>query len=164
MWCLGVSSWCGTAARGAAVLKRKGSGFRGVLAAAVSVLLVAGCARASGEPRGDPAVRVAAAVLALERSSTPLTPQQARQAIPLLEALRDLRPEEREAARALVQRFDALLTPAQRQALRAARERLRERGSGVGLRPSPDPRRVAEFRGRLVERALRVLLARAGSR
>jgi hypothetical protein len=129
----------------------------------VAALVVAGCARGGAEPRGDPAVRVAAAVVALERSRTPLTREQAKAALPLLEALRDLRPEEREAARALVERFDALLTPAQRESLRAARERLRER-PGARLRGSPDPQRLAEFRRRLVERAVGLLRAKAQGR
>lgn len=106
-------------------------------------------------------MRVAAAVVALERSRTPLTTEQARQALPILEGLRDLRPEEREAARALADRFEALLTPAQRDSLRATRERLRER-FGPGPRGSPDPQRLAEFRRRLLDRAVRLLEIRSG--
>lgn len=106
-------------------------------------------------------MRVAAAVVALERSRTPLTKEQARQALPILEGLRDLRPEEREAARALADRFEALLTPAQRDSLWATRERLRER-FGPGPRGSPDPQRLAEFRRRLLDRAVRLLEISSG--
>jgi predicted component of type VI protein secretion system len=132
-------------------------------ACVVAALLVAGCGRSAAQPQPDPAVRVAAAVLALERSPTRLSPEQARRALPVLEALRDLRPEEREAARALAAQFDALLTPAQRDSLRAARERFRERIGG-GPRRTPDPQRLAEFRRRLLDRAVTVLRMRAQGR
>ncbi|MFN3285086.1 MAG: hypothetical protein ACK45F_02270 [bacterium] len=122
----------------------------------VLVAALSGCARGGAEPRGEPAVRVALAVLALQRSPVPLRGQQAQRALAILEALRELRPEEREAARSLASQFDALLTASQRQALRAAREQLRERVGG-GRRPSPDPQRLAELRRRLLDRAIQVL-------
>lgn len=130
----------------------------------VALLALGACARGGAQPRADPAVWVALAVLALERSQAPLTPEQARQALPVLEALRALRPEEQQAAQALAERFDALLTPAQREALKAARERLRERLAGRPRQATPDPQRAAEVRRRLVDRALRVLALKAGRR
>lgn len=125
------------------------------------VLLLAGCAKDSTGLRSDPALRVAVAVLVLERSRWPLSAEQARRTLPLLEALRELRPWEEEAARALVQRFDALLTPAQREVLRASRDRLRERSEAAARRGSLEPQRMAQVRLRLVERALQVLRARS---
>lgn len=125
------------------------------------VLLLAGCAKGGTGPRSDPALRMAVAVLVLERSRWPLSAEQARQTLPLLEALRELRPGEEEAAGALVQRFDALRTPAQRAVLRASRDRLRERSEAAARRGSLEPQRMAQARLRLVERALRVLQARS---
>jgi len=124
----------------------------------VLVALLSGCARGGAEPRGDPAVRVALAVLVLQRSPSPLSRHQAQRALGILQALRELKPEEREAARNLASQFDALLTASQREVLRAARERLRERVGG-GPRPSPDPQRLAELRRRLLDRAIQVLRA-----
>ncbi|MCS7171850.1 MAG: hypothetical protein N0A24_00260 [Armatimonadetes bacterium] len=138
--------------------------MRNLAAIALAAVLLAGCAQGRAAPLGDPAFRVAAAVLALERSGAPLTPQQARQVLPLLEVLRNLRPEEREVAQRLLTRFEAVLTPAQKEALRTARERLRERVRSAP-RPGPvDPERAAEFRSRLVDRAVHLLERRARGR
>ncbi len=122
----------------------------------VLAVLLLGCARGGAAVRAEPAVRVALAVLALQRSPVPMRGQQAQRALAILEALRDLRPEEREAARSLASQFDALLTASQREVLRAAREQLRERVGG-GRRASPDPQRLAELRRRLLDRAIQAL-------
>jgi hypothetical protein len=138
--------------------------MRNLAAVALAAVLLGGCAQGRAAPRADPASRVAAAVLALERSGRGLTRQQAQDVLPLLEVLRNLRPEEQEVAHRLLARFDALLTPAQKEALRTARERLQERVRSAP-RPGPvDPERAAEFRRRLVERAMQLLERRARGR
>ncbi|MDR7415498.1 MAG: hypothetical protein QN193_09555 [Armatimonadota bacterium] len=138
--------------------------MRNLTAIALAAVLLGGCAQGRAAPRGDPAFRVAAAVLALERSGRGLTPQQAKEVLPLLDVLRNLRPEEQDVAQRLLARFDALLTPTQKEALRTARERLQERIRSAP-RPGPvDPERAAEFRRRLVGQAMQLLERRARGR
>ena len=149
----------------------------------MTVLLAGACGRgpsAAPTRRGDPGVRVAAAVLALERSGEHrLSAQQARQILPLLKVLRDTRPEDREASQALADQVMATLTPAQRAASDRLREQAQERfaqrgqggaplgvgGPGAG-EPAPgdaslDPARRAEFRRRALDRAIRLLQPKA---
>lgn len=150
----------------------------------LALLAFAGCSRGGAAPaqtqRGDPAVRVALAVLALERSGEqPLTPDQARQILPLLKVLRDTSPDDRQVSQAIADQILAILTPDQRAALERMREQAQERlrqsrpggspGPGVGGPgpggpgpggASPDPGRRAELRRRAIDRAIRVLEAK----
>ncbi len=147
----------------------------------VVLLALAGCSRGGAAPtqtqRGDPALRVALAVMALERSGEqPLSPDQARQVLPLLKVLRDTSPDDRQVSQAIADQILAILTPDQRAALERLREQAQERaqrrgqgrppGPGVGGPgpggpgsggASPDPARRAEVRRRAVDRAIRVL-------
>ncbi|MDR5709254.1 MAG: hypothetical protein QN140_05470, partial [Armatimonadota bacterium] len=81
--------------------------MRRYVAVALTTVLLSGCAQGRAAPPVDPAFRVAAAVLALERVGRGLTPQQAQRTLPLLEALRHLRPEEQEVAHRLLVQFQA---------------------------------------------------------
>lgn len=151
----------------------------------LALLVLAGCSRGGAAPtqtqRGDQAVRVALVVMALERSGEqPLTPDQARQILPLLKVLRDTSPDDRQVSQAIADQIFAILTPDQRAALERlreqAQERIRQRGQGGPPGPgvggpgpggpgpggaSPDPARRAEFRRRTIDRALRVLESKA---
>lgn len=150
-----------------------------------TALLAGACAReqsaAPTTPRGDPALRVAAAVLALGRGGEePLSVEQARKILPLMKVLRDTSPEDRAASQALADEVLAILTPAQRAALERLREQAQDRagqrgqpggppgsgpgdpGAGQGGAP-PDPSRRAEFRRRAIDRAIRLLETKASS-
>lgn len=111
-----------------------------VLAVAVLIpLLASGCGgRASSVNRQvDPAVRVALAVTGLERTALPVTPEQAARLLPLFRALRGTPAEDRPAVAALVKQIDAVLTDAQRAALRQLREQRRPGGPGAPTGPRP---------------------------
>jgi len=143
-------------------------------------ILVTGCSRAGDGGadrlrRGDPALRVALAIVALERSQEHrLTREQAGKILPLLKVLRDTRAEDREVAEAIADQVQGVLTPEQRAALQKLREEARERvrrpgGPGPGPPgrgqdgPGSDPARRAEFRQRALDRAIRIVEARAKS-
>ncbi|MDR5682428.1 MAG: hypothetical protein QN163_00145 [Armatimonadota bacterium] len=116
--------------------------------------------------RADPAVLVAAAIVALERSGEHrITPEQARQLLPLFEALRDTRPEERDATEAIARQIREVLTPQQQTALRRMREEAggarRRMGRPTDGRGQPDPGRRAEARRAALDRAIRILEDRA---
>ncbi len=149
-------------------------------------LLVAGCSRggesSSGSPQrpgpaADPGVRAALAVVALERDpATALTAEQAAKILPWLRVLRDMRPDDVAAAQPIADEVFSVLTPEQRSALQRLQEENRARRSspggqgagppgarppGVGDGSAPDPARRAEFRRRLIERAIRLLEAKS---
>jgi hypothetical protein len=158
-----------------------------VFAAALAAVLAAGCSgrATSGSRQVDPAVRAAAAVTGLERTEFPVTQEQAARLLPLFRALRGTPAEDRPAVAALVRQIDAVLTDAQREALRRLREQRRPGdpggpnappGTGPGPRafgpggppaggPSgagqPSAERTAAFRGRMLDRAIAVLEDRA---
>jgi len=126
-------------------------------------------------PAADPALRAALAVIALERDpASALTDAQATKILPWLRVLRDMRPEDVEAAQTIADEVFAVLTPGQRSVLQRLQEENRERrrapgGQGAGLpgaRPpagdgfGPGPARRTEFRRRLIERAIRLLEAK----
>lgn len=96
-------------------------------------LLASGCTgrTSSGNRQVDPAVRAAAAITALERTPLPVTPEQAARLLPLFRALRGTPAEDRPAVAALVRQIDAILTDAQRAALRRLREQRRPGGPGA---------------------------------
>lgn len=146
-------------------------------------LLLAGCS-GGGAPAGqqpqaqsppgsvaDPAIRVALAVVALERDPEHgLTAAQAAKLLPWLRVLWEMRPDDREAAQAIADEAFAILTADQRAALERRREEARERsgqpgGQGAGRRSGrpggpggpPDPSRRDEFRRRIFDRAIKVL-------
>jgi hypothetical protein len=146
-------------------------------------ITLAGCSGGgspSGQSRGrapapDPALRVVLAVVALERDpASALTDAQAAKILPWLRVLRDMRPEDVEAAQTIADEVLALLTSGQRSVLQRLQEENRERrgapgGQGAGLpgaRPpagdgsGPGPAGRTEFRRRLIERAIRLLEAK----
>ena len=141
-------------------------------------LLATGCSRGGEDSarrtrRGDPAIQVAFAIVALERSEEHrLTREQAGKILLLLKVLRDMSAEDREAAQAIADQIQGLLTPGQQAALRQVREETRERSrrpGGQGAGPpgrgqgggGPDPGRRAELRRRALDRAIRIVEARA---
>jgi len=151
-----------------------------VFAAALAAVLAAGCTHraSSGNRQVDPAVRAAAAVTGLERTEFPVTQEQAARLLPLFRALRGTPAEDRPAVAALVRQIDAVLTDAQRTALRRLREQRRPGDPGgpnapPGTRPrafgpggppgagQPPAERTAAFRGRMLDRAIAVLEDRA---
>ena len=147
---------------------------------AIALLSLAACSRgATTQPQpGDPALRAALAVMALERSGDQqLTGDQTRQILPLLKVLRDSSPEDRQVTQAIADQIFAIFTPAQRAALdrlrEQARDRLQRRRPGAGPPApgvggpgpgglNPDPARRAEVRRRTLERAIRLLESRTG--
>jgi len=140
-------------------------------------LLAAGCGRGGDTAqrlrRGDPAIQVAFAIVALERSDEQrLTREQAGKILPLLKVLRDMSAEDRDAAQAVADQIQGLFTPGQQAALRQMREETRERSrrpGGQGAGPpgrgqgggGPDPGRRAELGRRALDRAIRIVEARA---
>lgn len=146
-----------------------------VLLAIVSLAACSGGAAQTPSDRGDPALRVAVAVLALQRSGDQeLTADQIKQILPLLKVLRDTSPDDHPAVQAIADQIVTLFTPAQRAAL----DRLRAQGppqvqqrspgnpagprpgvGGAGSGSTPDPTRRAEFRRRALDRAIRLLEA-----
>ena len=153
-------------------------------AAVLLALLLAGCS-GGGAPAGqqpqaqspqgsaaDPGIRVALAVVALERDPEhALTAEQAAKLLPWLRVMRDMRPDDREAAQTIADEAFAILTADQRAALERRREEARERsgqpgGQGARRGPGgpggpPDPSRRVEFRRRIFDRAIRVLETRS---
>ncbi len=113
----------------------------------LALLAFAGCGRGGAAPaqtqRGDPAVRVALAVLALERSGEqPLTPDQARQVLPLLKVLRDTSPDDRQVSQAIADQI--LANPDTRPARRLGEDA----GAGAGAPPPEQAGRISRPRSR----------------
>lgn len=151
--------------------------MRSILFLVVAAVLTAGCARSGSAQteqrrRGDPGMRVAGAIVLLQRSEQhQFTPDQARKILPLLKVLRDTKPADREASRALADQILNVFTPAQRQAMDDMRRERRERfrrlpseGSSPGAEGPGrrfDPARRGEFRRRAIDRAVLLLEARA---
>ena len=149
---------------------------------AIALLSLAACGRGgtaqTQSQGGDPALRAALAVVALQRSGDQqLTGDQTRQILPLLKVLRDSSPEDRQVTQAIADQIFAIFTPAQRAALdrlrEQARDRLQRRRPGAGPPApgvggpgpgglNPDPARRAEVRRRTLERAIRILESRTG--
>lgn len=150
--------------------------------------LVAGCTgrASSGNRQVDPAVRVSAAVTALERTELPVTREQAVRLLPLFRALRGTPAADRSAVAAMAKQVDTILTDAQRAALRRLREQRRPGGPGLPDAPAggrsrpgglpqgsrgpgaggpgagqPSAERMAAFRGQILDRAIAVLEDRA---
>lgn len=123
----------------------------------------------------DPAFRALAVVaLARDGAQHPLTKEQIRAIVPLLRSLKDLAPDEQEAARAVVREILNTLTPEQRAELRSRRPaslgRAGQNGPGFGGRfadgggrggdGSGPPDRL-QLRARLIDRAVGFLEERA---
>ncbi len=143
-----------------------------VLVAVASLAACRGGAAQTPSERGDPALRVAIAVLALQRSGDQqLTADQIKQILPFLKVLRDTSPDDRPAVQAIADQIVTLFTPVQRAALDRLRAQgppqFQQRNPAGSVRPgvgragpsgsTPDPARRAEFRRRAIERAIRVL-------
>lgn len=150
--------------------------------------LAAGCtSRTSPVTRPlDPAARAASTVMTLERTSLPVTTEQAGRLLPLFRALRGMPATDRPAADALVRQIDKILTDAQREELRRARSPRRPGGPGAppgpggsgqggfapggpsGMAPGgpgqsggrPSGEQLAAFRGQILDRAIALLEAR----
>jgi len=108
-------------------------------AALMGVLVVAsGCSgrSSSANQQPDPAVRAASSVMMLERTSLPVTKEQAGRLLPLFRALRGSPATDRSAAKALVSRIDKILTDAQRVELKRLRA---QQGPGTPAPPGGAP-------------------------
>src|SRR3989304_2604794 len=97
-----------------------------------ALLSVADCGRGENKQTqssgGDPGLRAALAVVALERSGDQQwTGAQARQILSLLKVLRDTSPEDRRVTQAIADQIFVIFTPAQRAALDRLREQARDR-------------------------------------
>lgn len=131
--------------------------WRWVLAGAAAILIaIAGISiygRMTPAPvaaRGDPAVLVATALAALERSDDPLTDEQRDAVLPLLRVLRDVDPAEVEPSRALAQAIMDALSSDQRAEIERLREEARARPGAPGGQARAAVRQ--RLLGRLVER------------
>jgi len=154
---------------------------RTLLVAGAAVVLVAGALVAYGRfkpssvaARADPAVAVAVALGALERSEGhALSADQVSAILPLLRVLRDTDPNDAEPSRALARAIMNLLTPEQRAEIERLREEARRRqqergpgpaapggapGAGPGLfasqRTAVSSDRRAELRRRVLSRLI----------
>ncbi|MGH2348853.1 MAG: hypothetical protein ACRDFT_05245 [bacterium] len=122
-----------------------------VLVAGIAVLVVALGAFAyvklrpgSVQAQQDPALQIALALTALERSeSHQLTEEQIKTVLPLLRVLRDTDPSNTEVSRALVVSIRKVLTPEQLAALEQMRQEAqarRDQDGGPGVqRPRRGP-------------------------
>ncbi len=162
---------------------------RWVWAAAVAVVLgivmIVGLRGRQARVAGDPAFRALAVVaLARDGAQHPLTKDQIKAIVPLLRSLKDLAPDERAAARAVVNEILGTLTADQRAELRAQRSFFQQgrrrpqpgqggpgiAGGGGGGRggaaggPGGDgsgPPDRLQLRARLIDRAVAILEQRA---
>jgi len=150
-----------------------------VAAVLCAVVLVAGLRARQGRLAGDPSFRALAVVaLARDGAQHPLTKDQIHAIVPLLRSLKDLAPDEREAAQAVAREILNTLTPDQRAELRNQRAlalgrrtgRLgqggpgfggggRFAGGGGGGEGSGPPDRL-QLRARLIDRAIAFLKQR----
>lgn len=149
-------------------------------AAAACVLVLAfGLRGRQVRPPADPAFRALAVVtLARDGAQHPLTRDQIRAIAPLLRSLRDIAPDEREAAQAVVREILNTLTSEQRAELRnrrpffagprAGQPGPNGSGLGGGGRRFPDgggggvaPQDRLQMRARLIDRAVSFLEERA---
>ncbi|MDR7522755.1 MAG: hypothetical protein QN168_09860 [Armatimonadota bacterium] len=155
------------------------------LAGAVAALVLAGggvyftrtrpAARPQAVAPRDPGLALILAIRTLERNpQTRLTREQVAQALPFVRALKDVPPQDAEAAAVIAEAVRRMFTPSQRAALEEARQRFRERvqaqrgpgTAGDAVPPGPlagtagaplsDDQR-AQFRARAFERMIRYL-------
>jgi hypothetical protein len=143
--------------------------------------------RATAQGQQDPALQVALALTALERSeSHQLSDDQIRTVLPLLRVLRDTNPDNADVTRALVTSIRKVLTPEQLAALEQMRVEAQARrdqdggpglqrprrgpgGPGQGLAPggpggAPNPQTRAAFRAQARQAILSRLILRLENR
>ncbi len=108
-----------------------------VVAAAGAFVYFRQRARSTAQAQQDPALQIALALTALERSGTyALTTDQIKSVLPLLRVLRDTDPNDAEASRALAESIRKILTPEQTAALTQMRQEAqsrRQQGGGQGF-------------------------------
>ncbi len=81
----------------------------------------------SAQAQPDPALQIAVALSALERSDQPLAVEQIKAVLPLLKVLRDTDPNDVEVSRALADSIRKILTPEQLAAIERMRQEAQAR-------------------------------------